>query len=121
MTLNNTVNNCAVEIEGFSINFIHIAGKDNFLTDTLSRLININPDFVLEPELKDYKFSHYRFETLPKTKGTSFGEKLASIDGIDICEINITCNNSRNSQFFINLPLSNEEFAFFQEKDMKIW
>ena len=42
-TLNNTVDNWAVEIESFKITFLHIAGKDNVLADTLSRLIDIDP------------------------------------------------------------------------------
>ena len=42
MTLNNTVNNWAMEIESFKINFVHIAGKDNLLADMLSRLIDID-------------------------------------------------------------------------------
>ena len=50
-TLNNAVDNWAVEIESFKIKFVHIPGKDNVLTDTLSRLIDIDPDVVLEPEL----------------------------------------------------------------------
>ena len=48
-TLNNTVDNWAVEIENFKIKFVHISGKDNVLTDTLSRFINIDPDVVQEP------------------------------------------------------------------------
>ena len=44
MKLNNTVNNWAMEIESFKIKFIYIAGKDNILADTLSRLIDIIPD-----------------------------------------------------------------------------
>ena len=47
-----------MEIESFKIKFIHIAGKDNVLADTLSRLIDIDPDVELQPELKDYKFGH---------------------------------------------------------------
>ena len=86
-TLNNTVDNWAVEIESFKIKFVHIAGKDNVLTDTLSRLIDIDPDVEQEPELKDYEFGCYAFETLPKAKGTPVGETLASVDGVDICEI----------------------------------
>ena len=43
----------AVEIESFKIKFVHIAGKDNVLADTLSRLIDIDPDVKQEPELKD--------------------------------------------------------------------
>ena len=57
MTLNNTVNNWAMEIERFKIKFVHIAGKDNILADTLSRLIDIDPDVELQPELKDYKLA----------------------------------------------------------------
>ena len=53
MMLNNTVNNLAMKIESFKINFIHIAGKDNVLADMLSRLIDIDPDVELQPELKD--------------------------------------------------------------------
>ena len=78
-TLNNTVDNWAVEIESFKIKFVHITGKDNILTDTLSRLINIDPDVEQEPELKDYEFGCYAFDTLPKAKGTPVGETLASV------------------------------------------
>ena len=86
-TLNNTVDNWAVEIESFKIKFVHIAGKDNILADTLSRLINIDPGVDQEPELKDYEFGHYTFKTLLKAKGTPVGETLALVDGVDICEI----------------------------------
>ena len=119
-TLNNTVDNWAVEIESFKIKFVHIAGKDNILADTLSRLIDINPDVMLEPELKDYEFGCYAFETLLKAKSKSVGEKLASVDGVDICEINITYDNSENLEFSVKLTLSNEKFASLQENDSKV-
>ena len=119
-TLNNTVDNWAVEIESFKIKFVHIAGKDNVLADTLSRLINIDPDVEQEPELKDYKFGHYTFETFPKAKGTPVGETLALVDGVDICEINISYDNAENSQFSVKLLLSDTQFSCLQEKDPKI-
>ena len=119
-TLNNTVDNWAVEIESFKIKFVHIAGKDNVLTDTLSRLINIDPDVEQEPEWKDYEFGCYAFETLPKAKGTPVGGTLASVDGVDICEINISYDNAENSQFSVKLPLSDTQFSCLQEKDPKI-
>ena len=81
-TLNNTVDNWAVEIESFKIKFLHIVGKDNILEDTLSRLIDIDPDVKQEPELKDYEFKHYSFETLPRAKGTAVGEALTLVDGV---------------------------------------
>ena len=97
MTLNNTVNNWAMEIESFKINFIHIAGKDNVLADTLSRLIDIDPNVELQPELKDYEFGHYAFETLPKARSKTVHEILTSLDDIEVCEINITYDNSENT------------------------
>ena len=94
---------------------MHIAGKDNVLADTLSILINIHPDVEQQPELKDYKFGCYAFETLPKAKGTPMGETLASVDGVDICEINISYDNAENSQFSVKLPLSDTIFLFTGE------
>ena len=44
MTLNNMVYNWSTEIESFNINFVHISGKANILADTLSRLIDTDPD-----------------------------------------------------------------------------
>ena len=119
MTLNNTVNNWAVEIENFNINFLHIADKDNILADALNRLIDINPDIVLEPKLKDYEFEHNCFKTLPKATITSVVERLATVDGMDTCEINITHHNHESSEFSVNLPLSNEHFGFFFRRKMR--
>ena len=119
MTLNNTVNNWVMEIERFKIKFVHIAGKDNVLADTLSRLIDIDPDVELQPELKDYEFGHYAFETLPKAKGKAVHEVITSLGDVDICEINITYNNSKNSPYSVKLPLSNRKFSCLQDKDLK--
>ena len=52
MTLNDTVNNWSTEIESFNINFVHILGKDNVLADTLSRLIDMDPDLKQQPKLQ---------------------------------------------------------------------
>ena len=41
-TLNSKVNNWAIELESFNIQFEYIQGSKNVLTDTLSRLIGIN-------------------------------------------------------------------------------
>ena len=119
-TLINTVDNWAVEIESFKIKFVHIAGKDNVLADMLSRLINIDPDVKQGPELKDYEFGCYSFETLPQAKGTAVGKTLTSVDGVKICEINISYDNAENSQFSMKLPLTNTQFSCLQEKDPKI-
>ena len=90
------------------------------IADTLSHLIDIDPDIVLEPELKDYEFGSYCFETLPKAKRSSSQKKLASVDGVDVCEINITYDNDENSPNSVEMPLSNEKFSHLQMTDEKI-
>ena len=120
MTLNNTVNNWAMGIGSFKINFVHISGKDNVLADTLSRVIDIDPDVQLQPELKDYEFGHYAFETLPKARSKSVHEILTSVDGVNVCEINITYDNLENSPYSVKLPLSNKQFSCLQDKDLKV-
>ena len=49
-TLNSKVNNWAMELESFNIQFEYIQGSKNILTDTLSRLIDIDEDTWLQPE-----------------------------------------------------------------------
>ena len=120
MILNNTVNNWAMEIESFKINFVHISGKDNVLADMLSRLIDIDPDVQLQPDLMDYEFGCYAFETLPKARNKAIHEILTSVDGVEVCEINLTYNNSENSPYSVKLPLSNEQFSCLQDKDLKV-
>ena len=72
MTLNNMVNNWSNEIESFNINFVHISGKANVLADTLSRLIDTDPDLRQQPELEGHEFGKNCFETLPT------GERISS-------------------------------------------
>ena len=73
-----------------------------------------------EPELKDYEFVCYSFETLPKAKGIAVGETLTFVDGVKICKINISYDNAENSQFSMKLPLTDTQFSCLQEKDPKI-
>ena len=48
------------------------------------------------------------------------GETLASVGGVDICEINISYDNTESSQFSVKLPLSDIQFSCVQEKDPTI-
>ena len=119
MSLNNTVNNWATEIKSFKIKFIPIAGKYTILTDTLNMLINIDPDMVLEPELKDYEFGHYCFENLPKAKSTSVRKQVASVNGIDIYEINITYDNPAIPNFPFSYPCITQNLLVYRGKMQK--
>ena len=52
-TLNSKVNNWAVEISPFCITFEYIKGIKNTLADTMSRLIDIDPESQLPPKEQD--------------------------------------------------------------------
>ena len=49
-SLNNKVNNWAMALETFNIRFEHVSGKANILADTLSHLVDIDPDSRLYPK-----------------------------------------------------------------------
>ena len=119
MTLNNTVNNWSTEIESFNINFVHISGKANVLADTLSRLIDTDPDLQQQPELEGHEFGKYCFETLPKARGSVSEVKLGG-ETAEVCEIQITYDNPENSEFSVELPLEDSTFASLQGNDPKI-
>ena len=77
-TLNNKVNNWAMELEAFNIRFEHVSGKEIILADMLSCQVDIDPDASLNPENAGWEFGYYIFESLPK---------LSSEDMVQICEI----------------------------------
>ena len=119
MTLNNMVNNWSTEIENFNINFVYISGKANVLADTLSRLINTDPNLKQQPELEGHEFSKYCFKALPKVRGLVSHAKLGG-DTAEVCEIQITYDNPKNSELSVELPLEDNKFASLQENDLKI-
>ena len=67
-TLNSEVNNWAMELEAFNIQFGYIKASSNVLADTLSHLIVIDPDTPLTPEGQGYEFSYAIFEEFPQVK-----------------------------------------------------
>ena len=71
-TLNSKVNNWAMELETFNIQFDYIKGSNNVLADTLSQLIDINPDTQLTPEGEGYEFGYAIFEEFPKIKTKTY-------------------------------------------------
>ena len=72
-TLNSKVNNWAMELEAFNIQFDYIKGSSNVLADTLSHLIVIDPDTPLTLEGQRYEFSYAIFEEFPKVKTNTYG------------------------------------------------
>ena len=71
-TLNSKVNNWAMELEAFNIEFDYIKGSNNVLADTLSRLVDIDPDTQQHPERPRYEFGYAVFEELPEVKTNTY-------------------------------------------------
>ena len=71
-TLNSKVNNWAMELEAFNIQFDYIKGSSNVLADTLSHLIVIDPDTPLTPEGQGYEFGYAIFEEFPEVKTNTY-------------------------------------------------
>ena len=76
-TLNNEVNNWAVELETFNIKFEHISGTKNTLADTLSRIIKVDPEAQPECEKEGYEFGYSCFEELPPAEVCEVEDKIA--------------------------------------------
>ena len=81
-TLNSKVNNWAMELEAFNIQFDYIKGSSNILVDTLSHLIAIDPDTPTTPEEPGYEFGYAIFEEFPKvqTKTYEVNEVIVGMD-----------------------------------------
>ena len=115
-TLNNKVNNWAMELEAFNIRFEHVSGKANILADTLSCLIDLDPDARLDPENAGWEFGYYIFESLPK---------LSGVDVVQVCEIlsgDVIKPDPDVQQTFVHQlrsPLTLDELRALQSQDDK--
>ena len=61
-----------MELETFNIQFDFIKGSNNVLADTLSWLIDIDPDTHLTPEGEGYEFVYAIYEEFPKIKTKTY-------------------------------------------------
>ena len=116
-TLNNKVNNWAMELEAFNIRFEHVSGKANILADMLSHLVDLDPDTRLNPENAGWEFGYYIFESLPK---------LSSEDIVQVCEIlsgeNVITPDPDVQQPFVQQlrsPLTLDQLCALQGQDDK--
>ena len=66
-TLNAKVNNWAVELEQFDLRIEWIQGSKNTLADSLSRLLDVDPEAKIQPEKEGCEFGNYCFEELEET------------------------------------------------------
>ena len=106
-TLNSKVINWAIEISPFRVTFEYIKGIKNTLADTMSRLIEIDPQIQPEPEPESYEFGYYTFDELPNLEVTNIESTLNSITDIK------TRDASGNG--FQGFPISDDILQKLQE------
>ena len=112
-TLNAKVNNWAMELEQFNLKLEWIQGIKNTLADSLSRLLEVDPEAKLQPEKEGHEFITYCFEELNETGDISpdFWIPLK----VSIEHIEITQNESYSKE--IKLPLSTKQMIQLQKND----
>ena len=103
-TLNVKVNNWAVELEQFKLKLEWIQGSKNTLVDSLSRLLDIEPEAANAPEPEGQEFGAYCFQELEKAEVREVYEEIE----------NITVNTGMRE---IPLPMPNETLKKLQKAD----
>ena len=101
-TLNSKVNNWAIEISPFQITFEYIKGIKNTLADTMSRLIEIDPQIQSEPEPEGYEFGYYTFDQLP---------------ALEVHDIQTSSQDDPNVDLLCELPIQNDMLIKLQQED----
>ena len=116
--LNSKVNNWAMELEAFNIQFDYIKGSNNILADTLSRLISIDPDTPTMPEEPGYEFGYAIFEEFPKVTTKTY-EVNEVIEGMNT-EIFKNDPELQNSLQCIENPIAPQKLQKLQQQDTNI-
>ena len=105
-TLNSKVNNWAIEISPFHITFEYIKGIKNTLADTMSQMINIDPQVQPELEPEGYEFSYFTFDPLPTLE----------VHDIQMSSAGSTQDDD-TTNFLCNLPIDNKMLIDLQKGD----
>ena len=116
--LNSKVNNWAMELEAFNIQFDYIKGSNNILADNLSHLISIDPDTPTMPEEPGYEFGYAIFEEFPKVTTTTY-EVNEVIVGTNT-EIFKNDPELQNSLQCIENPIAPQKLQRLQQQDTNI-
>ena len=110
-TRNKKVDNWAVELESFNLKFEYIQGIKNTLADTLSRLIQLDPDVELPTEKPGHEFGYNFLEDLPPVEVSE-----VTVKGVEIKPDPDTFLKDID----LTLPLKNETIRSLQAQDGKI-
>ena len=107
--MNSEVNNWAIEIPPFCITFEYINWIKNTLADTMSQLININPQIQQDSEPEGYEFGYYTFDTLPTLE-------VSNIETTQDASVHVNDESDANNSL-LGLPIDNNMLFELQQKD----
>ncbi|MCG8621022.1 MAG: reverse transcriptase, partial [Proteobacteria bacterium] len=124
-TLNAKVNNWAVELSSHRIEFKYIKGIKNTLADTMSRLVQIDPDIQLSEEEEGKEYGYAIFESLPplltKDEINSLLQGKVSYEELHSLDTNKKNPDKEDPIFLpdeeIKLPLSDNKLIQLQKRD----
>ena len=105
-----TLNNRAIEISPFQITFKYIKGIKNTLADTMSRLIDIDPQIQPESEVEGYEFSYYTFDSLPTLE-------VSNVETSQDLSLKTKDTDDPNSDLW-KLPINNDTLSRLQQEDV---
>ena len=117
-TLNSKVNNWAMELEAFNIQFDYIKGSNNILVDTLSHLIAIDPDTPTTLEEPGFEFGYAIFEEFPKVQTKTYGVNEVIVGTNK--EIIKNDPELQNSLQCIENPMAPQRLRKLQQQDTNI-
>ena len=93
----------------FHITFEYIKGIKNTLADTMSRLINIDPQVQQESEPEGYEFGYYTFDTLPVIE-------VSNVETSSNTTLHVDDTKNPNDVLW-ELPINNKTLSELQQKD----
>ena len=106
-TLNSKVNNWAIEISPFRITFEYIKGIKNTLADTMSRLIEIDPQVKQDAEPEGYEFGYYTFDSLP----------MMEVSNIDATQGITNNKGDEDVEHLLKIPLTDDMLSQLKSQD----
>ena len=112
-TLNAKVNNWAVELEQFNLKLEWIQGIKNTLADSLSRLLERDPEAKLQSEKEGHKFGTFCFEEVSETGKIMPDFWTPLKDTVEHLEI----THNENAVKEVHLPLSTKQMIQLQKND----
>ena len=114
--LNAKVNNWARELNQFNLKVEWIQGVKNTLADSLSRLLEVDPEAKLQPEKEGHEFGTFCFEELNETGEISPNFWVPATDLIEHIEITYDEENAKE----VKLPLMTKQTVQLQKNDIFI-